>query len=318
MNFKYPETHEPQDDDQGCEQNPIQNNYQENIQQDTIQQNIIQQNTMNTPYSKAKDQYKNIVVEKQTIEREYEEKPYFDQKLNKKKSNFTLNPFKWIAWIFKQIWKFLKLIKNLLVGILLFLFILLIGFVLIFAYKPPFVWNPMKTFLNNELVLPQAIEQTEDQIYEYINTTAKNQSIVELTEAQFTKIAIAKLEVSKKNFFKFETDNVIFHLNIDTDERPLWAVLSASVKKNEKIKVQKIGFGRMDTPSFFSSLINDTVGSIFSFVEKLVTADNNLLAFNELIDTRKIDKSITLKEVKVEEGKIVLTYQKSNSGPNQY
>lgn len=304
MNFTYPDTHEPHNDEEGYCPNQ------------TIIANP--ENQMNTSLNNPKNLYKNVVIEKQVIENEYEERPYSNQQTEKKKSNFTLNPFKWIAWIFKKIWQFLKLIKNLLVGILIFLFILLIGFVLIFAYKPPFVWNPMKTFLNNDLVLPQAIEQTEDQIYEYINTTAKNQSIVDLTEEQFTKIAIAKLEVSKKNFFKFSTDNVLFYLNIDTDERPLWAVLSVSVKKNEKLKVQKIGFGRFDTPSIFSSLINDTVGSVFSFVEKLVTADNNLLAFNELIDSRKIDKSLTLKDIKVEQGRIVLTYLKNNSGPNQY
>lgn len=318
MIFKYPATHEPQDDEEDCVQgqNLTQHNF--NVQDD-IQKNSFQQNNMDPAFQSQKDQYKNVVIKKQVVEREYEEKPYFNQPTeNVKNRNFSLNPFKWIAWLFKQLWKFLKLIKNLLVGILIFLFILLIGFVLIFAYKPPFIWNPMKTFLNNDLVLPEVSVQTEDQIYEYINTTAKNQSVVELNESQFTKIAVAKLEISKKNFFKFETDNVLFYLNIDTDERPLWSVLSISVKKNEKLKVQKIGFGRMDTPSFFSSLVNDTVGSVFSFVEKLVTADNNLLAFNQLIDTKKIDKSLTLKDVKVVSEKIVLTYQKDNSGPIQY
>lgn len=250
-----------------------------------------------------RDQYKNVAVEP----------PKFPVAKGK---GFNFNPFHWLWKLLKLIINFFKLIKNVLLTIFILFIVGIIAVLFIALYKPPFLWNPLKTFLNNEIQVIDTNKENVDVIYAMINDKAKKDTFVTLTESQFSKIAFNKLAMAEEDFIKFSKDKMYLYLNTDTKERPLWNVVSINVKTGEKMKIQSFGFGRFDTPQFVSGLLNDTLGTVFTFVENLVTANTNTFAFNELMDTSKLDKSLTLNDVKVEEGKITLSYlvDKSKSG----
>ena len=116
--------------------------------------------------------------------------------------------------------------------------------------------------------------------------------------------------MTEENYVRFKKDKVFFYLNTESKERPLWNVVSINVRKDEKMKILSYGVGRFDTPQVVSGFLNDTLGSVFSYAESLVTSSTNTFAFSELLmDKTKIDKSFILKDVKVEDSKIMLTYE---------
>jgi hypothetical protein len=250
----------------------------------------------NNNYQAQRDKYKNIPITLPEV-------PF------SKKRKIDLNPFHLLGKLFRVIINFIRLIKNIILTVFTLLVVIILTILFTILYKPAFLWNPLKTFVNNEIVTINTDNVNVDSIYAMINEKAKKESSVTLTESQFSKIAFTQLAMSEINFIRLKKDAMFFYLNIDTQERPLWGIVSIGVAKNEKMKINTFGFGRFDSPQFVSGLLNDTLGSMFSFVENLVTAKNNTFAFNELMDQSKIDKSLSLKEVKIEDGKIVLTYQ---------
>ena len=252
-----------------------------------------------------RDQYKNVVVEP----------PKYP--VSKGKS-FNFNPFHWLWKLLRLIINFFKLIKNVLLTILILFIVAVLAVIFIALYKPPFLWNPVKTFLNNEIQVVDTSKENADTIYAMMNEKAKKDTFVTLTEGQFSKIAFAKLGMANDDFIRFSKDKIYFFLNTDTKERPLWNVVSINVKTGEKMKIQSFGFGRFDTPQFVSGLLNDTLGTVFTFVENLVTANTNTFAFNELMDASKLDRALTLNDVKVDEGKITLTYLVDKTGSGGY
>jgi len=258
-------------------------------------------NTQQNP----RDQYKNVVVERPNIFANQNKGPAF-------------NPFKWLWWLVKSFVRFilnsLKLIRNITITLIILAIIFFISSLFVAIYKPPFFWNPMKTFLNSDIQVLDTTNENVDSIYTMINETAEKESVVSLTEGEFSKIAFTKLTMTEENYVRFKRDKVFFYLNTETKERPLWNVVSVNVQKNEKMKILSYGVGRFDTPQFVSGFLNDTLGSVFSFAESLVTSNSNTFAFSELLmDKEKIDKSLILKEVKVEDSKIMLTYEKTKS-----
>jgi hypothetical protein len=97
-------------------------------------------------------------------------------------------------------------------------------------------------------------------------------------------------------------------VNIDTTERPLWFVVSTVANNNGKLAVQNAGFGSFNTPEFFTSWLNDTLGIVFQFVEKEVTAPNQVSLFQDVLDKHKLDKNLELTGMRLEPGKMFLTF----------
>jgi len=241
---------------------------------------------------------------------------------SKPKSNFSFNPFKFVwnfFWsIIKGFFHLLVLIKNLIFVSIFLLLLFVIIFVFIFAYKPLFLWNPLKTFMNNEIPTVNSSTENIGDIYKKINETAKNNNPVVLTESEFSKVVVDKLKLSEKSFIRLTSNQYIFYLNIDTAERPLWLVIPTEVSLQNKIRIKSIGFGRFETPEFVANILNDTVGSVFLFLENMVTSDNYIHTINEFFDQEKIDKTLTLTNVNIGSQKITLTYFYKDTTINNY
>jgi hypothetical protein len=210
------------------------------------------------------------------------------------------------------------MIKNLIFALLFISFLLIIGLVLVFAYKPPVLWNPLKTFLNHEITYTNVVNQNADNIYEKINSNAKNDKKVTLNNDEFSLIFIDKLKVSNKSFVKINESSFDFYLNIDTNERPLWVVIPIEVTQEKKFRIKALGFGRFNTPQFIANILNDTVGTVFTFMEGLVTSDSYIHGINQLFDTSKVDKELDLADVTLQKDVMQLTYFNKITNKNGY
>ena len=188
--------------------------------------------------------------------------------------------------------------------IIMLLFLVLIITVL---YKPAFLWNPIKTFLNNDITVATVENIPVDEVYAKINTIGTSNKSVPLSNSELTSL-IRDFSLLDENLRAVSDDNgMTFYMNIDTKERPLWFRISTE-KSSNKLAIKKIGFGRIDTPNEFAGFLNDTVGIIFGFVEQQVTSENYITFFESILNKSKLNDDLDLKQVEMRKDEVILYF----------
>ncbi len=225
------------------------------------------------------------------------------------------SPFAITNAFFKGLWGFIKLIKNTLLTALMILILAFLGLVLILIYRPPLFWNPIKTFLNNNVTQPVAINNPEkalEDLYKKINLTALSDQPVLVNDSELTLLMQHNTFLADKCFVKTSKNAMHFYIDIDNNERPLWFVTKTIINKENRIEIAEAGFGRFNTPQAVAAIVNDTLGLVFQFIENQVTADSVSTAFNEIIDTERLNENIELNQVEFNDGFVILFF-KNNS-----
>lgn len=220
-----------------------------------------------------------------------------------------------IKGIFSAIWHFLGLIRNTVFTALIILILAVVGIILILLYKPPIAWNPLKTYLNDGVDFPATAQIQSATIYSKINKAALNNQAVDLNNNELTQLFRDYTQLDDKCIVTIHQDGMRFYLNIDTKERPLWLIVDTDVNQDQKFTVTRVGFGRFTAPHQLASLLNDTLGQVFQFLEKQVTSDSAVGAVNLILDHSQIDKNLLLNQVEFNNDMVVLSYQ-NNSAPN--
>jgi len=222
--------------------------------------------------------------------------------------DILLFPFRLIGMLVMAIWKLLGMIKQLIIALVIITLLAAMGAVLILLYKPPFFWNPVKTLLNKDIDPAVVTEVTADFVYNKINTAGLAGQTVILTDSETTRLIRDYTNLDQKCFVTTDNSSLNFYVNIDTAERPLWFVVSTVANNYGKLAVQNAGFGSFNTPEFFTSWLNDTLGIVFQFVEKQVTAPNQVVLFQDVLDKHKLNKNLELTGVQLEPGKLILNF----------
>lgn len=225
------------------------------------------------------------------------------------------SPFTITNAFFKTIGSTFSLIKNTLLTALMIIILTLLATVLILIYKPPIFWNPIKTFLNDNISKPVAAKdetETLEELYKRINLTALSNESVTITDSELTLIMRSNTFLEDKCFIKTTKDSMKFFINIDSEERPLWFITETKINNENRIEVENAGFGKFNTPQEVAAIVNDTLGVVFQFIEQQVTADSVVAAFSQIIDTSRINEKLELEKVEFEDASIVLFF-KNNS-----
>lgn len=210
--------------------------------------------------------------------------------------------------IFSAIWGFLGLIKNAIFTAFIVILFTILAITLIVIYKPPVLWNPVKTFLNGDVIVPATLSVSDQVLYDKINSLAVVNQDINLNNEEITTL-VRGTTFLKENCFVASVENGLkFYINIDTPDRPLWFVVHTKVNSRNKIEVANVGFGRFNTPAEVATLLTDTVGVIFQFVEKQVTAPTYIAAFDGMVDKGKLEKDLLLQKVEFHDDYIVLLY----------
>lgn len=230
------------------------------------------------------------------------------------------SPFGIVNGFFKGLWATILLLKNTLLTALMILILSLLAFVLILIYKPPLFWNPIKTFLNNDVTRPAVTNNTNslDKIYERINTTALKDQPVKIYDNELSEIMQEYTFLDSKCFITTKPNSMRFYINVDSDERPLWFITETKINDKDRIEITNAGFGRFDTPQWIAAIMNDTLGLVFQFIEQQVTADSSVAAFKQIITSDKIDKKLIMQKVEFGDGFIVLSYQNNSDKSTEF
>lgn len=219
-----------------------------------------------------------------------------------------LFPFKMLYKLLEIILKTLNLLQTTCLTITFIVVLVVIGLVLTVLYKPAFVWNPLKTYLNSNMYVNEINQVDVDALYERISMEGVSEGRVALNDSELTYLIRDFTLLDERLRTHSATNGMVMFMNIDTNERPLWFRVETQ-KENNKLMVSRVGFGRFDTPNELAGFLNDTVGIVFSIIEQQVTAENYLTFFEQIINETKIDRRLHLSSVELKEGSAVLYFE---------
>jgi len=146
-----------------------------------------------------------------------------------------------------------------------------------------------------------------DSLYERINTEVAANGQVTINNSELTVLIRDFTLLDKKLRVKSHQDGMLFYINIDSEQRPLWFRVE-TIKLNNKMVVDKVGFGRFNTPNDLAGFLNDTVGIVFSVIEQQVTAKNYVTFFDQILNKSKLQPGLTLNSVEMQQDQVSLYF----------
>lgn len=219
-----------------------------------------------------------------------------------------LFPFKMLYKLLEIILKTLNLLQTTCLTITFIVVLVLLGLIITILYKPAFVWNPLKTYLNSDMYVNDITQVDMNGLYERISMEGISEGRAALSDSELTYL-IRDFTLLDERLRTHSTANgMVMFMNIDTNERPLWFRVE-TLKENNRLVVSRVGFGRFDTPNELAGFLNDTVGIVFSIIEQQVTAENYLTFFDQIINETKLDRRLHLSSVELKEGSAVLYFE---------
>lgn len=184
---------------------------------------------------------------------------------------------------------------------------LIVLFGVILFFRPPFIWNSIKSFLNKGYNPPVYESQDSVNLTNNIDKTLKTKKTVQITEAQMQALVRKELD---SNDVRVDIEPSYFRIASDIDnneEHPLWLIVEVAQTNDNKLKITRIGFERIGAPSFIKNAVSD---SAFQALELNPGGGNqdaeNLFAI--LIDAQ--DNGITISSVRFDKDKITIEASK--------
>lgn len=165
--------------------------------------------------------------------------------------------------------------------------IIAITIFLIIYFQPPFVIEPLKSFMNSEY--GNLIPQSSSMKMEDINIASGE---IVLSEPEI--LGVLNTNGIKISRVELQQDNILFFFNLAESGNPLWIIVT--IKNNgEQYVIERIGFGRVALPSVIKEKLID---SVFNAVGS--TANNNII-------NTFLPPYLKANSVKFEEDKMTIT-----------
>jgi len=186
------------------------------------------------------------------------------------------------------------------------LIIVLFGAILFF--RPPFIWNAIKSFLNDGYNPPTYDSQDSSAVVDNITKKVEAKGTVEITEKELQALLRSELGSSD---VRIDVEPSYLRIASDIDdneEHPLWLIIELAKTNDNKLKITKIGFERIDAPDFLGDAITD---SAFQALDLSSTSEENDEAeqlVSTLIDAK--DQGISLESVRFDKDKITIVATK--------
>lgn len=152
-------------------------------------------------------------------------------------------------------------------GCLLFILSIVLLIVIVWQ-KPPFVWEPIKDWLNAgltatpapNLTLVDALTSVEEQANSF--TVGANNLII--SEEQLRVFINDKFSEEKMNV-DIQEGSIKVYWNLEQDShKPVWAVINIMIDENGKPYFARVGTERISIPSFITDLVTGIVFSILN------------------------------------------------------
>jgi hypothetical protein len=140
--------------------------------------------------------------------------------------------------------KFMTIIKGI-------LFLALISFILIFIFRPRWIIDPFKTYINagytNEI--PDYSHYVDEEGIRF------EENKIEITQQGLYLLVNDTLQKEYIHRIDFEDQKIIFLSNIAKKDLPLWLAIEVGIEGEKNIIVQRVGFGRFEFPKFIKEKV---------------------------------------------------------------
>lgn len=189
--------------------------------------------------------------------------------------------------------------KNILSAGCLLVIILLLLTLYTVIFKPPFLWEPAKNFLNADLVIPEKSTSSSSEIRERIESDLLSLDEITVDESELAVLLADKVGVANDLRTAITPEGIIVYVNIDSPDAPLWLKLNLAESEEGSIKMQEIGFERVGMPEAFKAGVNNNFESLLEFLKR----DSDIALITELIG---LDESESLAQIELGEGELVV------------
>lgn len=185
--------------------------------------------------------------------------------------------------------------------LIIILFLVLMASILYF--RPPFVWNIIKSYMNAGYKPQTYSTVSTDAVTKRIETDLSQGKDATLTEQEMQSLLSKSLNI---NDVKVDVEPNYMRIVTDADnnnDHPLWLILEVAQQSDGNLKITKIGFNRIGAPSFLRNAISD---SAFEAL-KLSGSDGNNSS-NKMMTTAidAGDNGISIESVRFDKDKVTI------------
>ncbi len=185
------------------------------------------------------------------------------------------------------------------------LLLVLVGTILYF--RPTFLWNPIKEYMNDGYA-PQKYENvTAGSVRDQVDIKLDKQTSIEITESQLQALVRDKLN---SKYTRVDVEPSYLRIVQDTEEdeqHPLWLIFEIGQTSDNKLQLTKVGFERLSAPAFLRNLASD---SVFKAIDTAgVAGDNDAVKLITLL-MEADDEGIKVKSVRFDKDKVTIQAEK--------
>jgi hypothetical protein len=188
-----------------------------------------------------------------------------------------------------------------------FLFIAIIALiaatVAIFIFKPAFIFEPLKTFINGPYESGSTPKEVSaSQIEDAVNLATegkKGDVTFQISEDEISSLVKQRADGTYDMRAQVEENRLIILTNIAEEGNPLWFVVEFT-DKGDSVELSHLGLGRVNTPEFLRTFLKGQLLKIFgSFSEDLKVQTTEELAnslLNKFLDADAVIKDVNFKK----------------------
>ncbi|MBN1915798.1 hypothetical protein JW796_02265 [Candidatus Dojkabacteria bacterium] len=203
------------------------------------------------------------------------------------------------------------LIKRITCFILLIFLLLVTAVVALIIFKPPFLTEPLKMYLNGNYKPDKTSEGiTSISVESYIDevTSPTNGEVTfQLTEDQLTTLVRARLADGADVRVGLEEEKIQIFVDVAEQGEPLWVIVELT-DTEDKLVFSRIGFGKINTPESLREFVKERAFGLMGTVIK----DLELGTSEQLISSLaggEISSSVVIKDVKFAKDLVLVTVE---------
>lgn len=205
---------------------------------------------------------------------------------------------------------FVSLIWNFIKFAFLLAVIGLVLLVLTIIFKPPFLWSPLKTFLNGQLSgtatadyvkigSSETAVNIDSVLTQMISSDNQNELIVNLTEQEFASLVKSQLPIANNAYLDFNPEQLRLLIDLDGSGEPLWLAINFKLTA-QQFGLVDAGFGILTVPDF---LVKPLQGLLQSGLGLFNIEDGG-----KVIGELSGQSGARVKSITVEDEKLVITF----------
>ena len=191
-------------------------------------------------------------------------------------------------------------IRNLTCIVISMILLLIAAAVAIVIFKPAFITEPLKVFLNADYKPADVSEGTSSEsVKNYIDevTNATDGEVTfQITEDQLTTLVREKFDENVDVRTGMEENKLQLFIDIAQQGEPLWLIIELS-DNGDNLTFSRIGFGRINTPPALRDFVKEQAFGLVGNVLKDFNFDNSESFAGNFV-SGELREGVSIKEVK--------------------